>query len=123
MSNCYSLFICQFSSIYYLHIPVSVCCVLIGHLVQLDNPTWTKFESHLSSLTHPSPAMAFPSKTVSIVCVTILVLSIILCCILPFNCALGYKKLLKGILLGALLSKHKQDEHHYFYPVYHGMPA
>lgn len=35
--------------------------------------------------------------------------------------AIGYKKFLKGLILGAMLMKHNNnDEHHYFYPVYNG---
>lgn len=38
--------------------------------------------------------------------------------------SIGYKKFLKGIIIGALLSKHKSsDDHHYYYPVYHTLPV
>lgn len=41
---------------------------------------------------------------------------------------IGYKKFLKGLILGALLSGKThfgsggEEQHHYFYPVYHSMP-
>lgn len=54
---------------------------------------------------------------------------LIICFILLFSAiqfcyaAIGYKKFLKGLIVGALLSKGKaEDQHHYFYPVYDSMP-
>ena len=49
---------------------------------------------------------------------------VIIFIIIVVDASIGYKKFLKGLIVGALLSKGKgggggnyQDQHHYFYPV------
>ncbi|KAH9426231.1 hypothetical protein DERP_007171 [Dermatophagoides pteronyssinus] len=55
------------------------------------------------------------------ICLSILVIIFII--IVVVDASIGYKKFLKGLIVGALLSKgkggggHYQDQHHYFYPV------
>ena len=66
----------------------------------------------------------FSAKSLYAILATSLALLLVLLCALPLSCAFGYKKLLKGILIGALLSKGKgNDEHHYFYPMHYSMPV